>query len=100
MQLGGSIASTMLVTIFDRRTYFHSDNLRGALTLAHPMLLQLSLRPGAAARLARLLQQQAVNAGFADAIYALVPMALVGVAAVLAMRRPKAVLSAPIVIGE
>ena len=100
VQLGGSIASTMLVTIFDRRTYFHSDILRGALTLAHPMLLQLSLRPGAAARLARLMQQQALNAGFADAIYALVPMAFIGVLVVLAMRRPKAALTAPVVISE
>ncbi len=41
VQLGGSIASTMFVTIFDRRTYFHSDTFRGLLTLAHPALQQL-----------------------------------------------------------
>jgi len=100
VQLGGSIASTMLVTVFDRRTYFHSDILRGALTLAHPTVQQLSVRPGAVVRLARILEQQAVNAGFADAIFALVPLALGGAALAFAMRRSKTPLAGPIVIAE
>jgi DHA2 family multidrug resistance protein len=100
VQLGGSIASTMLVTIFDRRTYFHSDTLRGALTLARPAVEQLAQRHASTLSLARILQQQAVNAGFADAIFSLVPMACVGVFAVAAMRRVRAPLPGPIVLAE
>ena len=95
VQLGGSIASTMLVTVFDRRTYFHSDTFRGALTLAHPSLAQLATGPHALANLARLLEQQAANAGFADSIFALVPIAVAGFAVACAMRRP-AVVAGPV----
>jgi MFS transporter, DHA2 family, multidrug resistance protein len=100
VQLGGSIASTMLVTIFDRRTYFHSDILRGALTLARPAVQALAMRHASTLSLARVLQQQAVNAGFADAIFSLAPMAIVGALVVFAMRRSKAPLSGPIVLTE
>jgi len=79
VQLGGSIASTMLVTIFDRRTYFHSDTFRGSLTLANVAVQHYAKRPEAIEALARLLQQQAVNAGFADSIFALVPCACLAV---------------------
>jgi DHA2 family multidrug resistance protein len=100
VQLGGSIASTVLVTIFDRRTFFHSDILRGALTLARPAVHELAIRRASPLALARLLRQQAVNAGFADAIFALVPMALVGVLVVAFMRRSKAPIAGPIVVTE
>ena len=85
----------MLVTVFDRRTYFHSDTFRGALTLAHPSLAQLATCPHALANLARLLEQQAANAGFADSIFALVPIAVAGFAVACAMRRP-AVVAGPV----
>jgi DHA2 family multidrug resistance protein len=100
VQLGGSIASTMLVTVFDRRTYFHSDILRGALTLARPALAGLIFRHASPSALDRVLQLQAVNAGFADAIFALVPLAFVGMLVVILMRRVKAPLATPIVLTE
>jgi MFS family permease len=100
VQLGGSIASTMLVTIFDRRTYFHSDTYRGALTLAHPAIRDLVFRHVPVQALARVLQQQAVNAGFADAIFALVPLAVAGVLFVALMRRVKAPPRMPVVLAE
>jgi DHA2 family multidrug resistance protein len=99
VQLGGSIASTLLVTIFDRRTFFHSDILRGSLTLSNPAVQLASARHGTVAGLALLLQQQAVNAGFADAIFALVPLALAGVAVVFTLRRVR-LHNGPIEISE
>jgi DHA2 family multidrug resistance protein len=99
VQLGGSIASTLLVTIFDRRTFFHSDILRGSLTLSNPAVQLASARHGTVAGLARLLQQQAVNSGFADAIFALVPLALAGAAIVVTLRRVR-LNTGPIEISE
>jgi DHA2 family multidrug resistance protein len=68
VQLGGSIASTVLVTIYDRRTFFHSDIYRGAVTLAHPRVAEAIARHGGLAAASRLVAVQASNAGFADAI--------------------------------
>ena len=87
VQLGGSIASTMLVTVLDRRTYFHSDVYRSAITLSNPYLNDPTHRPGTLAGLARLVSLQATNAGFADAIFALVPVAFVAVAIALTLRK-------------
>ena len=98
VQTGGSIASTMLVTIFDRRTYFHSDILRGNVSLAHRGLLQsshVSLRA-----LVGLVRQQAVNGGFADAIFALTPLACIGVVLALLLRRNKAAAPVAVVAAE
>lgn len=100
VQLGGSIASTMLVTIFDRRTYFRSDIFRGSLTLARPALRELTSRHVAPVFLLRLLAQQSANAGFADAIFVLVPTAIVGVVIVLAMRSAAMPAATPIVVTE
>jgi len=87
-QLGGSIASTMLVTVLDRRTYFHSDIFRGSVTLNNPLLQHNTLGTHGLAMLAQLSQQQAVNAGFADAIWTLVPLAIAAVALSVMLRRP------------
>jgi DHA2 family multidrug resistance protein len=87
VQLGGSIASTVLVTVFDRRTYFHSDIDRSFASLANPNLERL-LRNAAPARLAHILATQAANAGFADAIDVLVPLA-VGAALFVVLLRPR-----------
>jgi DHA2 family multidrug resistance protein len=75
VQLGGSISSTLLVTIFDRRTSFHSDINRGVATLGNPLFHDLLATPHALAKIARLLALQASNAGFADAFFMLVPVA-------------------------
>jgi DHA2 family multidrug resistance protein len=86
-QLGGSIASTMLVTILDRRTFFHSDIFRGSVTLSNPFFQHVAFSPQSLANLARLTQQQAVNAGFADAIWTLVPLAFAAIALSGMLRR-------------
>jgi len=75
VQLGGSISSTLLVTIFDRRTSFHSDINRSVATLSNPLLHDLLATPHALAKIARILALQASNAGFADAFFMLVPVA-------------------------
>jgi hypothetical protein len=90
VQLGGSIASTLLVTLFDRRMYFHSDTLRGFATLARPQVRQLAMHPYGTLQLAQLVQQQAENAGFADAIYGLIPLAVGAVVLSVMLRRAKA----------
>jgi DHA2 family multidrug resistance protein len=87
VQLGGSIASTALVTVFDRRMYFHSDIDRSFASLANPNLARL-LHDAAPARIAREIATQAANAGFADAIYVLVPLA-VGAACFVVLLRPR-----------
>jgi hypothetical protein len=98
VQTGGSIASTMHVTIFDRRSYFHSDILRGAVTLAHRAVL-LDAHIGLRA-LVRILAQQSANAGFADSIFALAPLACVGVLMSVLLKRTKAALPAGMVAAE
>ncbi|MBD5606164.1 MAG: DHA2 family efflux MFS transporter permease subunit [Candidatus Eremiobacteraeota bacterium] len=75
VQLGGSISSTVLVTVFDRRTSFHSDINRGVATIGNPMLHGILATPHALAKIARLLALQSANAGFADAFFVLVPIA-------------------------
>jgi len=90
VQLGGSIASTMLVTILDRRTYFHSDIYRGSITLNNPYLNDPTRHLGTLAGVARIVAQQATNAGFADAIFALAPVAAVAIAVALLLRRAPA----------
>jgi DHA2 family multidrug resistance protein len=86
VQLGGSISSTFLVTIFDRRTSFHSDIDRGVVTLGNPLLQTLYASPHALAKIARLIALQASNAGFADAFFVLVPIAASALLGVLFLR--------------
>ena len=86
-QLGGSIASTMLVTIYDRRTFFHSDIIRGSVTLNNPLFHHVAYGAQSLASLARLAQREAVNAGFADAVMALVPLALAAIALSVLLKR-------------
>jgi DHA2 family multidrug resistance protein len=100
VQLGGSIASTVLVTIFDRRTYFHSDIYRSFATAANPNLERLLNGAAAPARIARLIAAQATNAGFADAIYALVPLAVAAACFVILLRPRKFRVSPAAVAAE
>ena len=86
VQLGGSISSTLLVTVFDRRTYFHSDIYRGAATIGNPLLHNILAGPHALARIARLIALQASNAGFADAFFFLVPIAAAALIGVMFLR--------------
>jgi DHA2 family multidrug resistance protein len=88
IQLGGSIVSTLLITVFDRRTYFHSDIYRGAITLANPSVHQVLRHSGSLARISQLLALQASNAGFADAIFLLAAISVAPVLLVLLLVRP------------
>ena len=90
VQLGGSIASTMLITIFDRRTYFHSDIYRGAATLHNVALAQILHAANARVLISRVVQQQASNGGFADALAVLVPVACAALVPVWFLRVRKA----------
>ena len=98
VQTGGSIASTMLVTIFDRRSYFHSDIQRGAVTLAHKALFDQT--HAGLRQFARLLWQQAANAGFADSILTLAPLACLGVLLTLLLKRTRFTLAAVPIAAE
>jgi DHA2 family multidrug resistance protein len=97
VQLGGSIASTALVTVFDRRTYFHADVDRSFASLANPNLERL-LHVAAPAQIARAFASQAANAGFADAIYVLVPLA-VSAALFVVLLRPRRQAAVPAAIA-
>jgi hypothetical protein len=90
VQLGGSIASALLVTVFDRRTYFHSDIFRSYATLANPEVHRLLAQGATAARLQAAVTLQAINSGFADAIYAIVPVAAIAAVTVLFLRTHRA----------
>jgi DHA2 family multidrug resistance protein len=98
VQLGGSIASTALVTVFDRRTSFHSDIYRDFATIAN--LQMHGLLNAAPARVARIIAQQATNAGFADAIYILVPLAVIAAAVVVLLRPRKHAVSPAAIAAE
>ena len=87
VQLGGSIASTLLVTVLDRRTSFHSDIDRGFASLHYHGVAAFATRPGGLAGMGRLLQQQATNAGFADTLFTLGLAALVATLPVPFLRR-------------
>ena len=100
VQLGGSIASTMLVTILDRRTSFHSDIYRSTATLANPILTGAASPTSGLATLSRLLSKQATNSGFADTIMVLVPLAATAIAFALLLKRPAGRPATPVVAVE
>jgi hypothetical protein len=86
VQLGGSIASALLITIFDRRMFYHADVYRGFSTLANPEVQRVLAQGATAAKLQAAVALQAMNAGFADSIYAIVPVATVAAAFVVCFR--------------
>ncbi|HEY1427946.1 MAG TPA: DHA2 family efflux MFS transporter permease subunit [Candidatus Tumulicola sp.] len=86
VQLGGSIASALLIAIFDRRMYFHADIYRGLATMANPEVHRLLAQGATVAKLQAAIALQAMNAGFADSIYAIVPVAVVAALVVLGFR--------------
>ena len=100
VQLGGSISSTLLVTVFDRRTSFHSDIDRGVATIGNPLLHEILASPHALARIARLISLQAANAGFADAFFMLVPVAAIAIGAVFFIRPLKTRVDTTAIAGE
>ncbi len=105
-QLGGSIASTMLVTAFDRRTYFHSEVYRSSARLSNGALYTLhAAHPHSATirQIARLIQLQATNSGFADSLAVLVPISIGAALFALLLRpakRAAAIVPRPVAVAE
>jgi DHA2 family multidrug resistance protein len=99
VQLGGSIASTLLVTVFDRRMYFHSDVYRASATAGNPQLQRLLHGADGPARISREIFGQAANAGFADAIYVLVPTAVIAALFVVLLKPGNRAVAPPAVIA-
>ncbi len=87
VQLGGSVASSLLVTIFDRRAYFHSEAYAANATLANPAVRRFFELGGTRAELAHIIGGQGINAGFADAIYVIAPIAALAALMALFLRR-------------
>jgi len=85
-QLGGSIASAVIVTTLDRRTNFHASVLAGSITLAHPAVRH-ALRVTAPAQLAQIVSQQATTLAFADISFGVATVAMLLVPLVLLLRR-------------
>ncbi|GAC1401525.1 MAG: MDR family MFS transporter [Vulcanimicrobiaceae bacterium] len=92
-QLGGSIATAVLVTLVARRTAFHQTILAGHATLHDPALSSLTSAPSAPllGRLYYLIVQQATTLAFADASWMLAGITvLLGPLVLLLRRRPQA----------
>jgi len=90
VQLGGSIASALLIAFSDTRTFFHSEIFRSAITLSNGAVTNLLDQPHGLTLLNRIVQGEAVNAGFADALLSLVAVAALALIPVWLLRRPSA----------
>jgi DHA2 family multidrug resistance protein len=90
VQLGGSIASAGLIAFSDTRTFFHSEIYRSAITLSNGAVTNLLDKPHGLALLNRVVQGEAVNAGFADALLSLVAIAALALIPVWLLRPPRA----------
>ncbi|HUA10014.1 MAG TPA: DHA2 family efflux MFS transporter permease subunit [Candidatus Acidoferrales bacterium] len=89
-QLGGSIATAVLVTLLDRRGAFHQDHLAASVTLASPAVQHALAEHAPLTALSALVAQQANTMSFADAFYMLGVVTLVLSPLVLLLRPPKA----------
>ena len=92
-QLGGSLASAVLLTYADMRFVAHDASLRGSIALHHPST-QMLVRYAASAHqdivqlLARLVYAQDATLALADATYVVGLVGLIAVPLVLLFRRP------------
>ncbi len=89
-QLGGSVATAILVTLLDRRGAFHLDNLAGAITLSHPAVQRALAAHAPLTSVAGAVNQQATALAFADAFYVLGVVTFVLTPLVVLLRPPKA----------
>jgi len=87
-QLGGSIATAMLVTILDRRSAFHADALAGSVTLHEPAVRHAIAAHASLPALAGVVSQQAATMAFADAFYFLAVVTFVLTPLVFLLRAP------------
>jgi MFS transporter, DHA2 family, multidrug resistance protein len=89
-QLGGSIATAMLVTMLDRRGAFHQDALAAQVTLASPAVQRALGAHASLPAISGVVSQQATAMAFADAFYFLAAITLVLMPLVLFLRAPAA----------
>jgi MFS transporter, DHA2 family, multidrug resistance protein len=87
-QLGGSVASAMLVTMIDRRNDFHAQIIGDSLTLARPVV-RSALETVSPQQLAALATAQAQTLAFADVAYAAAAIAAVLIPVVFLLQRSK-----------
>jgi DHA2 family multidrug resistance protein len=87
VQLGGSVASAVVIAIFDRRTSFHSDALAASVNLQHLGLVGLAPTRDALSRLSGLVSQQASTLAFGDTILVVALLAAAVAPLVLAFPR-------------
>jgi DHA2 family multidrug resistance protein len=85
-QLGGSIASAILVTMIDRRADFHAQILGANLTLARPVVRD-ALQSASPQMLGALVAAQAQTLAFADLAYAVAAVAAILVPLVFLLQR-------------
>jgi DHA2 family multidrug resistance protein len=85
-QLGGSIASALLVTLVDRRGDFHDDIVGASITLARPVVRH-ALQVISPQQLAALAAAQAQTLAFADVAYVAAGLAALLVPIVFLLQR-------------
>jgi len=89
-QLGGSIATAVLVTMLDRRGAFHLDALAGHVTLAAPAVQRALAAHAPITLVAGVVQREASTMAFADAFYMLAAVTFILTPLVLLLRAPAA----------
>jgi DHA2 family multidrug resistance protein len=85
-QLGGSVASALLVTLVDRRSEFHENILGASITLARPVVRH-ALTVISPQQLAAMVAEQAQTLAFADVAYAAAGLAALLVPIVFLLQR-------------
>ncbi len=90
VQLGGSIASAMSITFFDRRTSFHSTAISASMNTGHLAAQGIAPTKTALAQIAGMVSAQASTLGFADTIFAVAALAAIIVPLVLFFPRSQA----------
>jgi DHA2 family multidrug resistance protein len=99
-QLGGSIATAILVTLLDRRSAFHQDALAGDFTLSHAAVERALEAHQSLAQLSQLVVQQASTMAFADAFFFLGVVTIVLTPLVFLLRPPAAAPQRAVVPAE
>ncbi len=87
-QLGGSVASAMLVTLIDRRADFHAQIIGANLTLDHPAVRN-ALQAISPSQLAAMATAQAQTLAFADVAYAAAAIAAILIPIVFLLQRSR-----------
>jgi MFS transporter, DHA2 family, multidrug resistance protein len=89
VQLGGSIASAMSITFFDRRTSFHATIIAGWMNVGHLAAHGIEPTKAALARIAAIVTAQASTQGFSDTMLAVAALATIVVPLVLLFPRSR-----------